>query len=107
MNACNLRLERPWQFDNGAIHNGIANTYTFKVKGWNYTLTPLPLNQIWNIKTFLGEGNISEKALFLSETRVERSISKGKHVYALLVLEEGERERDLCIPLLNPLCMSV
>ena len=79
-----------WQFDKGVIRNGIANTYTFKVKGRNYTLTPLPLNQIQNIKTSLGEENKSEKALFLSETWVKRSISKGKPVYALLVLELGE-----------------
>jgi len=87
MDACHLLLGRPWQFDKGAIHNGIANTYTFKVKSCNYTLTPLPLNQLQNIKASLGEGNTSEKALFLSETLVERSISKGKPVYALLVLE--------------------
>jgi len=68
MNAYHLLLWRPWQFDNGAIHNRTTNTYTFKVKGHNYTLTPLSLSQIQNIKPGLGEGNTCEKAQFLSET---------------------------------------
>jgi len=46
IDACYLLLGRPWQFYKGAIYNGTTNTYTFKVKDRNYTLTPLPLNQI-------------------------------------------------------------
>jgi len=40
-------------------------------------------------------GNISEKTLLLSETHVEKSIRKGKLVYALLLLEKGEGETPL------------
>jgi len=95
LDACHLLLGRPWQFDKGVIYNGTASTYTFKVNGRNYPLTPLPLNQIQNVKTNFWEGDTSEKTLFLSETRVQRSISKGKPIYALLVLEEGEGETPL------------
>ena len=41
MDACHLLLGRPWQFDKDVIHNGRSNTYSFKLKGQNYTLTPL------------------------------------------------------------------
>jgi len=47
-------------------------------------------------------GNTSEKALFLSETQVKRSINKGKTVLALFVLEKGEEEIPLH-PLAQPL----
>ena len=47
-------------------------------------------------------GNTSEKTLFLSETWLERSINKGKTVFALFVLEKGEEEAPLH-PLAQPL----
>jgi len=50
----------------------------------------------------MGVENTSEKALFLSETQVERSINKGKTVFALFVLEKGEEETPL-YPLAQPL----
>ena len=37
-------------------------------------------------------GNTCEKALFFSETWVERSINKGKTILALFLLEKGEAE---------------
>ena len=66
-----------------------------KLKGKVYTLTPLLPSQVKPIQPIPGEGNTSEKALFLSETRVERSINKGKVVLALFVLEKGEGETPL------------
>jgi len=90
MDACHLLLGRPWQYDKDVIHNGKSNTYCFKLKGRNYTLTLLLPSQVKPIQPLPGEGNTSEKALFLSETRVDRSINKGKNVFALFVLEKGE-----------------
>jgi len=95
MDACHLLLGRPWQYDRDVIHNGKSNTYCFKLKGRNYTLTPLLPSQVKPIQPLPGEGNTSEKALFLSETRVERSINKGKNIFALFVLEKGEGETPL------------
>ena len=46
MDACHLLLGRPWQFDKDAIHHGKSNTYSFKLKGKTYTLTPLSLIHI-------------------------------------------------------------
>ena len=47
-------------------------------------------------------GNTSEKALFFSETQVERSINKEKILFALFVLEKEEEETSL-YPLAQPL----
>jgi len=69
MNAYYLLLVRPKQFDKGAIHNGIINTYTIKVEG---VTTPSPLCQIQNVKPSHRHGNTSDKTLLLSETWVER-----------------------------------
>jgi len=63
-----LLLGRSWKFDKGTIYNGTASTYTLKIKGRSYTLAPLHLNQIQNVKTSQGERKTSEKALFSSET---------------------------------------
>ena len=102
MDACHLLLGRPWQFDKDAILHGKSNTYSFKLKGKAYTLTPLLPSQVKPIQPLAGEGNTSEKALFFSETQVERSINKGKIVLALFVLEKGEGETPLH-PLAQPL----
>ena len=83
MDAYHLLFRSPWQFNKGVMQNGTTNTYTFNIKCRNYTLTSLPLNQIQNVKPSYRKGNTSNKALFLSKTWVERSISKGKPVYAL------------------------
>jgi len=75
--ACHLLLGG-WQFDRNAIHNGRTNTYSFKLMGCSYTLTPLPLSQVQPTHKPDRVGNTSEKILFLGETRVEKSINKGK-----------------------------
>jgi len=46
MDACHLLLGRPWQFDKDVIHNRRSNTYSFKLKGLSYTLTPLLPSQV-------------------------------------------------------------
>jgi len=102
MDACHLLLGRPWQFDKDAIHYGKSNTYSFKLKGKSYTLTPLLPSQVKPIHPLTGVGNTSEKALFFSETRVERSINKGRTILALFMLEKGEGE-TLLHPLAQPL----
>jgi len=95
MDACHLLLGRPWKFDRNVIHNGRSNTYYFKLNGRSYTLIPLLPSQVQLIHKPNLEENTSEKALFLSETRVERSINKDKTILALFVLEKGEEETPL------------
>jgi len=91
-----------WQFGKNDIHNLRSNTYSFELKGYNNSLTPLLPSVVQSIHKPDGVRNTSEKALFLSETRAERSINKGKTVLALFVLEKGEVDTPLR-PLAQPL----
>jgi len=88
MDACHLLLGRPWLFDNHMIYDGHANTYAFKYIRHNLTLTSLHPPKLH--KSESGKG--SEKSLFMSETRVERAISKSKLLLALLMVELNTSE---------------
>ena len=79
IDACHLLLGRPWLFDNHMIYDGHANTYAFMYMDHNLTLTSLPPPQL--LKSMPGMG--SEKSLFMSETRLERAISKSKSLSVL------------------------
>jgi hypothetical protein len=46
MTACHLLLGRPWQFDKGAIHDGISNEYHFQMEGKKVTLHPMSPHEI-------------------------------------------------------------
>jgi len=88
MNACHLLLSTPWSYGNHVIHDGHANTYAFKYIGRNLTLTLLSPPKL--LKSKSGKG--SEKSLFMSETRVERAISKSKPLFTLLMIESNISE---------------
>ena len=66
VDACHLLLAMLWLFDNYMIHDAHANTYAFKQKGRNLTLTPLPPHMPLKFKLMKG----SENNLFMSETSV-------------------------------------
>ncbi|XP_044331803.1 uncharacterized protein [Triticum aestivum] len=46
MEACQLLLGRPWQFDHDAVHAGRTNTYTFMHDGRKHMLKPMADNAI-------------------------------------------------------------
>ena len=85
MDACHLLLGRPWQFDRDVIHYEQSNTYSFKLKGKKMTLSPLPPKQTQKPKT--GRVVRKESALLFNGGRVKRAITKGKPVFAILMLE--------------------
>jgi len=95
-----LLLGRPRLFDNYMIHDGHANTYAFKYMGCNLTLTPLPPPKLLEFKP--GKG--SEKSLFLSETRVERAISRSKLLFAVFMIESNISEG---VKPMHPLAQSL
>ena len=41
MDACQLLLGRPWQFDHDAVHAGKSNIYTFMHDGRRHVLKPM------------------------------------------------------------------
>ena len=84
MNACHLLHGRPWLFDNDVIHDRHTNTYAFNHKGCSLTLAPLPSLKPLRFKL----GKRREKSLHMSEI-MERSISKCKPLFALLLLESN------------------
>ena len=101
MDACHLLLGRPWLFDKYVYHNGHLNTYSLYVNGKKITLTSLKPNEVSKpeMKTK------SEKALFMSQTEVERELDNGTYVFVLLILEhdgvkEGAKVPSLVKPLL-------
>ncbi|KAK1632864.1 hypothetical protein QYE76_007179 [Lolium multiflorum] len=46
MMVCHMLLGRPWQYDKKAIHDGLSNTYTFKVNDKKFELRPMTPSQI-------------------------------------------------------------
>ena len=74
------------------MHDGFKNTYSLIIDKEKIVLNPLPPNQGHKIKPRVG----SEKKrdiLMLSETRVERDLSKGKQVLALFMLESNKSKQ--------------
>jgi len=67
-------------FDNYAIHYGHANTYAFKHKCRNLTLTPLSLPKL--LKSKLEKKR--EKSLFMSATQVKRALVRASHYLSYL-----------------------
>ena len=94
MDACHLLLGRPWEYDRNVTHDGRKNAYSLIRENRKITLVPLPPSIA---TTKPGEENTSEKAIFLSETHVERKIRSGKPVFLLYVQEtqSGEMANSL------------
>ncbi len=46
MNACQILLGRPWEFDMKAIHDGYSNEYTIRANGTCLKIPPLSLKSI-------------------------------------------------------------
>lgn len=74
MDACHLLLERPWQYDRHAMHNGRANTYSFTKDGVKFTLVPLPPSEISQSSK---ESSASKPLVFLM-TKEEFKVSKSE-----------------------------
>jgi len=71
------------------MYDGFKKTYSFIIDKDRIVLNPLPPNQVH--KTILEVGKEKRRdLLMLSETRVERALSKNKQVLALLMLESNK-----------------
>ncbi|GJX89806.1 gag-pol polyprotein [Tanacetum coccineum] len=90
MDACHILLGRPWKYDRQVMHDGHQNTYFFIVDKKKIILDLLPpaLPQ----KTEFRVMNKAEKSLFMTETRMEKAINKGKTVCILFLTENRLHE---------------
>ena len=82
------------------IHYGRVNTYAFKYKRHNLTFAPLPPPEPPKIK----QGKGSEKSVYMSETRVEKAISKSKLLFTLFLVKANTSEQ---VRPLHPLAQSL
>ena len=82
------------------IYNGHANKYAFKHNGCSLSLTLSALPKPPKIKPMKG----SEKSLYMSETPVEKAISKSRPLFALLMVESNISE---VLKLIHPLALSL
>jgi len=78
MSACRIRFSRAWQFDRHVLHDGFKNIYSLVIDREKIILNPLPPNQVHKIKRGGGASEKKRDLLMLSETRVEKTLSKGK-----------------------------
>ena len=99
MSVCHLLLGRPWQYDKGAIHDGRANTYSFKWKDKSYLLRPMTPSQVIadNAKTLAraqqthGEKS-GEREIHLKESERHKPYMSAKFTNTLLATKREMRE---------------
>jgi len=61
MEACNILLGRPWQFDKKIIHNGLTNKITFTHGEKKFVLYPLTPSQVVNDQVQMKQKRENEK----------------------------------------------
>jgi hypothetical protein len=87
MDACHLLLGRPWQYDQGVVHDGQRNTYSLSIKGKKVVLAPrregvIPIP-------------VAKKGInLLSMSRFLEEIEEEGVVYALMTCENGSKIDD-------------
>ena len=101
MDACNLLLGRPWQYDREVVHDGRKNTYTFKFNKKTITLAPISPNR--TLPPPPPKTETPQKSLFLSGAQLEKAINKHKPILALLMAERKDVKESEPHPLVKPL----
>ncbi|KAJ0021583.1 hypothetical protein Pint_31611 [Pistacia integerrima] len=87
MDACNLLLRRPWQYDREVIHDGRKNAYSFKLNKKTITLAPQTTSQTPSKEP-------TRKILFLNSTQLEKVFQKHKPLIALLIAETNQERKQ-------------
>ena len=85
IDARHLLLGRPWQYDRDVLYHGQSDAYSLKLRGKKMTLTPLAPSQTHKTKT--RKEKLKKSALLINGGRVERTISKGEPIFAILMVE--------------------
>ncbi|WZZ71769.1 hypothetical protein YC2023_083139 [Brassica napus] len=100
MDACHILLDRPWQFDKKAMHDGFTNRHSFDHKGKKITLVPLTPLEVHQDQVQLKNGRDQEPKkdkpetstrnsnFFIKEGQVRKSFYSQKP-FLLLVYKES------------------
>jgi hypothetical protein len=76
MHACHLLLERPWQYDKRAKHDGFTNRYSFTHKRQPIILVPLTPKQVREDQLKLQRSNEKKKEKEMKAEIEKKRISK-------------------------------
>ncbi|GKB81938.1 reverse transcriptase domain-containing protein, partial [Tanacetum coccineum] len=80
MDAAQILLGRPWQFDRKTKHEGFQNTYSFKKDGVNITLVPFDSRQT----------QAEDSNLFMKKISFEGLMKTSPYVFTIVVVEENK-----------------
>lgn len=94
MNASEILLGRPWQFDLRAVHDGYLNTYTFIKDGKKIRLNPLPPAEIskdnaQRLARIREQAKVKKTSLFATHGEVVSTLKQEQPVYALVATLEA------------------
>ena len=87
MEACDLLLRRPWQYDRRVMHDGFTNKFTFMHKDRKTTLAPLTPREVSEDQLKMRKKIKSERKEKEREKRKEKQSEKKKE-------NEGGKEKE-------------
>lgn len=85
MDACDILLGRPWQYDRKTIHDGEANTYTVTQGGKTRILLPLHPSDIKATKR--NTTKESKKIMYVNRKQFEKEFHHHQMAYVLVAKE--------------------
>ncbi|XP_074298843.1 uncharacterized protein LOC141629799 [Silene latifolia] len=85
MDACNVLLGRPWQYDRDVVHRGRSNEYELVSKGKRIILKPMAPGEVRSMST--KRGKTASMTMLASEKEVDEAIANGNQVYLMVVNE--------------------
>uniref|UniRef100_A0A6I9QCX6 Uncharacterized protein LOC105033752 n=1 Tax=Elaeis guineensis var. tenera TaxID=51953 RepID=A0A6I9QCX6_ELAGV len=93
MKANHLLLERPWQYDRRAIHDGFKNTYSFVKNGKNIVLAPLSPQQVQKDQLVIKKGR--KENLFANKREVKQVLTNHEIIFVLVAKQVPGEEVSL------------
>jgi hypothetical protein len=88
MDACYLLLGRPWQYDQGVVHDGWRNTYTLSIEGKKKVVLAPQREGVIPIPMTEKGINLLSMSWFLEEIEEEGIVN------ALMTCENGSKVND-------------
>ena len=98
MDACEVLLGRPWQFDRKTIHDGESNVYKVRVRGKTKTLLPLPPSKVAEKM----EKTKTQEVLIASRKQVTKTLQDNRVIWVLLTKELADEGLKLISDINDP-----